>query len=66
MQAQIETETATAPSKRALLCRMKALLSAGTPTLWEQQELRTIEGALRRIDVKRPEHCQNCGKRIHV
>jgi hypothetical protein len=64
MLAAIEIDTT--PSKRALLCRMKMLLSAGTPTVWEQQELRTIDGALRRIDAKRPEHCPNCGKRIHV
>jgi len=64
MLAQIEMDTT--PSKQALLCRMKTLLSAGTPTMWEQQELRTIDGALKRIDAKRSEHCPNCGKRIHV
>jgi hypothetical protein len=63
MLAQIEIETTA--SKRALLCRMRALLSAGVPTTWEQQELRTIDGALKRMDTKRSELCQNCGKRVH-
>ena len=65
MQAQIEVDDTTA-TKRALLCRMKTLLSVGSPTTWEQQELRTIENALRRMDAKRAEPCQNCGKRFHL
>jgi RNA polymerase-binding transcription factor DksA len=45
---------------------MKTLLSAGSPTTWERQELRTIEHALMRMDAKRAEPCQNCGKRFHL
>jgi hypothetical protein len=64
MQAQIEIDASS--SQRSLLCRMKALLTAGPPSNWVRQELHTLEDALMRIDATKPEPCRRCGASFHL